>query len=136
VSKPLKVAIFNASDDTVEMLSVILQHAGFVTENAHVSDVKRGVTDFVAFIEDHDPAAVVWDISPPYQENWNFFQLLRTSRVLDGRGVVVTTTHKLHLDKIAGFDSGAIEIVGKPYDLDQVVTAVQSGIKSAAERRR
>ena len=125
-----KVAIFNASDDTVEMLAIILQHAGYLTENGHVADVKRGITDFVAFMDVHQPDAVVWDISPPYLENWTFFQLLRSSHALDGRALILTTTHKINLDKMAGQDSGAIEIIGKPYDLGLVVQAVQDGIKA------
>jgi len=34
---------------------------------------------------------------------------------------VLTTTHKQHLDALAGLDTGAIEIIGKPYDLGVIV---------------
>jgi hypothetical protein len=34
------VGIFDASDDTVELLQHVLQHAGFQTIDAHVSDIK------------------------------------------------------------------------------------------------
>jgi CheY-like chemotaxis protein len=124
MSKPVTVAVFNASDDTVEMLESLLQAHGFETVNARVSQIKRGLVDLVAFMEEHQPKAVIWDISPPYAENWAFFQSLRSSHALDGRCVVVTTTHLKHLSDVAG-DSGAIEIVGKPYDLDRVLRAIQ-----------
>jgi DNA-binding response OmpR family regulator len=129
------VAIFNASDDTVQMLADILELHGFRGVNAHVSDVKRGKTDFMAFIHEHDPAAVIWDISPPYDQNWNFFQLLRSSAALKDRGVVVTTTHKTHLDQLAGQDTGAIEIIGKPYDLDLVIKAVREAVRSVDDSK-
>ena len=118
------VAIFNASDDTVELLGLILNQRGFRTVSGHVTDVKRGETDFVAFITEHDPQVIIWDISPPYDKNWVFFTLLRTSVALSGRGVVVTTTHKAHLDRMAGTETGAIEIIGKPYDLEAIADAV------------
>jgi DNA-binding response OmpR family regulator len=126
------VAIFNASDDTVEMLAEILAAHAFRGVNGHVSDIKRGEMDFVAFIAEHDPGVVIWDIAPPYDKNWKFFQLLRSSNVLRGRGVVLTTTHKAHLDNMAGRDTGAIEILGKPYDLDLVVKAVQKALPPAS----
>jgi DNA-binding response OmpR family regulator len=125
------VAIFNASDDTVEMLEQTFQHAGFRTADAHVSDIKRGEQNFGSFIEEHDPQAIIWDISPPYAQNWNFFQLMRTSALLNGRGIVLTTTNVGHLNAIAGRDTGAIEIVGKPYDLDLIVSAVKRTLGQA-----
>jgi DNA-binding response OmpR family regulator len=125
------VAIFNASDDTVEMLEQVLHQANFRTANGHVADIKRGELDFVAFMADHEPEVIIWDISPPYEQNWRFFQLLRTSSELRGCGIVVTTTNKQHLDRLAGGDSGAIEIIGKPYDLELIVSAVKAKLPSA-----
>jgi len=74
----------------------------------------------------------IWDIAPPYERNWNFFKLLRSARPLDHCHIVLTTTHKQHLDTLAGHDTGAIEIIGKPYDLQVIVDEMISGI----ERRR
>ena len=124
------VAVFNASDDTVDMLTEMFDQHGFHTVNGHVSAIKRGEIDFVKFLAEHDPQVLVWDISPPYDKNWVFFTLLRTSAALTGRGIVVTTTHKAHLDAMAGVDTGAIEILGKPYDLDAVLAAVQRAMPS------
>ncbi len=106
------------------MLSVLVRGAGYRAVDAHVADVKRGISDFIAFMVEHDPQVIIWDISPPYQENWNFFQLLRSSETIKGRGLVLTTTNKQHLDALAGQDTGAIEIIGKPYDLGLILKAV------------
>lgn len=70
----------------------------------------------------------MWDISPPYHLNWAFFQLLRSSHALDGRGIVLTTTHKGHLDALVGHDSKAVEIVGKPYDLALLITGIEHAL--------
>lgn len=128
------VAIFDASADCVDMLSVLMRDAGYRAVDAHVADVKRGIADFVGFMVEHDPQVIIWDISPPYQENWNFFQLLRSSDTIKGRGLVLTTTNKLQLDKLAGQDTGAIEIVGKPYDLGLILKAALDCTPSQKER--
>ena len=119
------VAVFNASDDTVDMICAELDAHGYRCVPGHVADVKQGETDFVAFIEREDPQVIVWDISPPYDKNWAFFQLIRSSTALRGRGVVLTTTHKAHLDRLAGEATGALEIIGKPYDLNLISQAVE-----------
>jgi DNA-binding response OmpR family regulator len=126
--KPL-VAIFDGFADAAEMMATAIGLAGFRTVDGHVADVKRGVTDFVSFIEAHNPDVVVWDISPPYQGNWNFFQLVRSSSALDGRGIVLTTTHKGHLDALTSGDSGALEIVGKPVDIDELVRRIRYALR-------
>jgi len=122
------VAVFNASDDTVEMLKTILAYRGYRAIAGHVDEVKSGETDFIAFLEEHKPDAIIWDIAPPYDRNWNFFKLVRTIDPLARCAVVLTTTHKQHLDTLAGLDTSAIEIIGKPYDLGMIVDAVSRGI--------
>jgi DNA-binding NtrC family response regulator len=78
-------------------------------------------------LEEHDPRVVIYDIPPPYDQNWEFLKLLRTTEAMRDRAVVVTTTHKGHLEQLVG-PTDAIEIVGKPYDLDQVIRAVRQAL--------
>jgi CheY-like chemotaxis protein len=120
------VAVINNNEDTVEMLRTFLQHHGFTAvATAHVTDIRAGRTDFLEFIAEHQPAVIVYDISIPYEENWRFLQLLRSSEATNGRKVVITTTNKRALDTLVGEDSGAFEIIGKPYDLTSIVDAVR-----------
>ena len=121
------VAVINSNSDTVELLRVALQQAGFQSVTGHIEDIKRGVLDFSRFLAEHDPRAVIYDIPPPYDQNWKFLQLLRTTDAMRDRVVVVTTTHKAHLEELVG-PTDAIEIVGKPYDLDQIIGAVRRGL--------
>jgi hypothetical protein len=57
--------------------------------------------------------------------------LLRRLDVMQGRTVVVTTTHKQNLEKLVGPTDG-LEIIGKPYDVQQVVTAVERAVNGGA----
>ena len=120
------IAVINSSEDTVEMLRACLQQNGFTAVvTAHVTDLRRGTTDFLKFIEEHDPKVLVYDIAIPYEENWRFLQLLMSSESMNGRRVVITTTNKRVLEQRIGQKTEAHELVGKPYDLQAIVDAVQ-----------
>ena len=121
------VAVINSNADTVEMLRLALQLEGFESVTAHIDEIKRGLLDFPRFLEEHDPRVVIYDIPPPYDQNWEFLKLLRTTDAMRDRAVVVTTTHKGHLEQLVG-PTDAIEIVGKPYDLNQVIRAVRQAL--------
>ena len=108
--------MFNSSSDTVELLRTALEADGLHTVPGHIADLKKGELDFVSFIEHHRPAVIVYDISPPYDTNWTFLKLVRSSQPAQASRFVLTTTNKPALDKLVG-ETEAIEIIGKPYYL-------------------
>lgn len=110
------------------MVRESLRQAGFPNVvTAHEPDIRQGMTDFLAFVDRHQPRVFVYDISIPYDRNWKFLELLLTSDAMRGRHVVVTTTNKRALDELVG-PTHALEIIGKPYDLDQIVKAVRAAL--------
>ena len=125
------VAVFNASSDTVEMLRASLEAEGFHTVTGHVTEIKKGELDLIAFVEHHRPAVIVYDVSPPYDANWNFLRLVRSSDAVRDCRFVVTTTNKPALDGLVGATE-TFEIIGKPYDLDRVVDAVREALGEKA----
>jgi hypothetical protein len=105
------VALFNASDDTVEMVRRMLDASGFeCLIGCHFSDLRKGVIDFDRYMADRKPDVVIIDIVPPYKENWAFFKTLRDSQAMERCGLVLTTTNKRRLDETVGKDSQAFEI--------------------------
>jgi hypothetical protein len=78
---------------------------------------------------------VIFDISPPYDENWKFFKTMRDSTTMKGRGSILTTTNKLRLDEVLGSDSHALEVVGRPKDLREIDAAFKTETKKAEAAR-
>lgn len=118
------VLLVNASDDVFEVLTARLARAGFKSLTARAADIRRGTTDLVALVAEHQPCAVIWDVALPYYRNWQYLELLRSSQVFGTRPVVVTSPNKASLDRIVGSDTGAIELVGEPDDLGRVLAAI------------
>ena len=121
------VGLFNASDDTIDMVQRLLTGSGRaqVLIWCHFADLKKGIIDFGKYMEKHNPEVVIFDLSPPYDENWRFFKTMRDSKTMLGRGSVLTTTNKNRLDEVLGEDSHALEVVGRAKDLQEIDAAIK-----------
>lgn len=129
-SGPPIVAILNTNDDTVEMLRTMIETEGMVAVSAHVSDIRRGQFDFGAFIEEHDPKVIIYDIPPPYDRSWLFLEHLRTLPSIRKRKLVLTSTNPARVHQVvAEATEPILEIIGKPYDLKIIVDAVKKALE-------
>jgi CheY-like chemotaxis protein len=124
------VAIINSNDDVVEMLRLSLEQAGFVTVSAHVDAIKRGKTSLIDFVKVHRPNVIVFDLVPPYDRNYRFIEHLRETEVLDGCHFVLTSTNPARAHELAGVSDQIYEVLGKPYDLDQITRAVKEASRA------
>jgi CheY-like chemotaxis protein len=118
------VAIFNTSEDTTDLLRIVFENAGFVVVTAFTNHLRDGKVDLEAFMRQHHPRVIVWDIAVPYEQNWRLYEHMRSAPACRGVSFVVTTTNVRYVQKLAG-DEEVHEIIGKPYDLNQIVEAVK-----------
>ena len=124
--KPL-VLVLNTSPDFMAMVAEILDMEGFRSVSAYILEFRKGGHDIRAFLDQHRPAVVIYDIAIPYQENWEFFQHVRTVSGLRDCQYVVVTTNKKALESLVG-ETGSLEIIGKPMDLDALIAAVTKSV--------
>jgi len=122
------IGIANTSEDIIELLRLAFERAGWTTAAIHLPDVKAGRVSFEEFLRRHDPAGLVIDIAPPYDDNWRFVAQLRALDIMRRRAVVITTTNVRHLTRLSGEETGALEIVGKPNDIEAVVDAMRRAL--------
>jgi DNA-binding response OmpR family regulator len=128
---PNVVAVFNTSEDTTDLLRVVLEQAGFVVVTAFTNRLRDGEVDYTRFLSEHKPKVIVYDIAIPYAGNWALFQHFHAMPASQGIQFVLTTTNAVQVEAIAGREMRLHELVGKPYDLDEIVRAV----KDAARKR-
>lgn len=126
------VAIFNTSEDTTDLLRIVFENAGFVVVTAFTNLLRDGKVDLEAFMRQHQPEVIVYDIAVPYEQNWRLFEHIRAAPACEGVSFVLTTTNVKHVRRLTG-DLEVHEIVGKPYDLDEILGAVR---QARAQRLR
>jgi hypothetical protein len=111
------------------MVRLAFEAQGFVTARARLADIQSGALDLIAFVKEHKPVALVYDIPRPYEANCNVLRLLlRETDSLQRLIWVITTTNKEALERAVP-NANAIEIaLGKPYAVDEVIDAVRKGL--------
>ena len=133
VRKPV-VAIVNSNDDLVSALQHALEADDFNIVTAHVQGIQDGTLDFAAFLEEHDPAVVIYDIALPYDSNWKFLSMIRQLPQAQ-RPFVVTTVNKRALDARVG-PTGTIEIQGgHADDVEPTMEAVRKALQTGRDQR-
>lgn len=122
------IAVFNSSEETIEILKIALEEQGYAVSTGHVADVKKGQLDVLDFVEEHQPDVIIYDVAIPYEENWRFLRLLQSSESMKDAKWVITTTHRKRLEELVGECGEVYEVVGKPYDLIQITNAVKDAL--------
>jgi DNA-binding response OmpR family regulator len=126
MDRPPVVAIFNTSPDTVEMLRIVLEQAGFVVMGLYTYEARDGRINIENIFQQHEPDVVIYDIAPPYEKNWREFQHMCSMPALSKRKFLLTTTNERRVrESVPGNLPEMFEIVGKPYDLGLIVEQVK-----------
>lgn len=128
------VAVFNANDDVVELLRIALERVGFVVVSGHVDDARRGSLLLSAFVEEHNPAVILYDVAPPYEQHWAFLEHVRSQPYMAGRQFVITSTNVQRVREQVGIQEPIFEIVGKTEDIEPIVQAVKTASRARSLR--
>jgi len=132
---PDVVAVINTSPDVVDMLRLTLEHAGIVVVSAMTWEIREGEVDLERFVGQHRPKVIVYDVAPPYENNWQLFQHIRAMPVMAGIRFVITTTNAQQVERFAkGATESVYEVIGKPFDLGQIVDAVKEALRARPVR--
>ena len=124
------VALFNSNLDALVLLGKLLESAGFTVVSALIPDVRSGRCDVNGMFEQHDPSVIVYDIGPPYEENWKMFEELRASTSMRHRRCVITAVNAARVEQLAASDDRIYEVVDKASDLGEIVKAVKEAARA------
>jgi len=128
------IALFNSNLDAIVMLGKLLESAGFTVVSALIPDVRNGRCDVNAMLDRHDPSVIVYDIGPPYEENWKMFEALRASTSMRHRRCVITALNASRVEELARSDDRIYEVVDKQSDLVEIVHAVKEAARARVIR--
>jgi CheY-like chemotaxis protein len=131
---PTVAAIFNTSPDIIDLLRRAFEPAGIVVVSLLTHQIREGMVDAEAFLRQHDPSVVVYDIAPPYDANWHLFQHICRMEPMRTRPIVLTSTNSRRVEELAGREERIYEVVGKPLDLDEIVRAVKEAARARPTR--
>lgn len=128
------VAIINSTTDIVDMLRIWFEQAGLIVVSALTPEIREGSVDIDRFLQQHDPRVIVYDIAPPYEPNWQWFQHVASMPAVQGRQFVLTSTNVRHVERLAAPQQHVYEIVGKDQDLGRIVQAVKEALRIRPSR--
>jgi CheY-like chemotaxis protein len=131
---PVTVAVVNTNPDLIRLLRVNLEAAGFVVFVIHVEDIKRGEANIDSFLKQNDPRVIVYDVAPPFEQNYRFLDHLRSATGFKGRQFVLTTVNLRRVQEIVGIDETVYEIVGEAKEIDQIIRAVREASRARPTR--
>ena len=123
------VAIFNSSDDMIELLRLEFERHDFVVLSAQVSELRRGTVDLKSMLDQHKPQVIVYDLIPPYDRQWQFLDHLRQTSPLNGIPFVITSTNEKAARELSGRDELVYEVLGRPFDVAALIDAVRRAAK-------
>jgi CheY-like chemotaxis protein len=128
------VAIVNSTPDVVEMLRQLFFQAGFMVVSCYTHDIRDGRTDFEAFMRQHQPRVVVYDVAPPYEANFRMFEHVRAMPVSEGCHFVLTSTNPARIVNLVGRDEQVYEVVDRAEDLLRLAQAVKEASRARPTR--
>jgi CheY-like chemotaxis protein len=128
--RPVRVvAVLNSNQDVLRLIRGALQDEGYTVVTEHIVNFKDGAANLLGFLTAHRPAVVVYDVAPPYEENWNFLQLLCRVPEVAEIPMVLTTVNKRALEKAVGATK-AFEILGTRDNLAPLVAEINRSVRS------
>lgn len=123
-----RVAVVNNSDAILETISQFLEESGYFPIPVHGRNFLVQVESLEQFLAEQAPQVIIWDIAPPYDTNWQYFKVVKTLPAMQNRPCIVTTTNLARLQEIMDAPEQVVEIVGKPYDLEQLLDAIKKAL--------
>lgn len=119
-----QVLIVDDDPNCVRGLSVLLSEDGFSVRTASNGD------EALAIIEQEPPDAIVSDIDMPGLDG---FGLLRAVRMRYPEIVMIMISGTHHGSAV--LEQGALAYVGKPIQIDEIVSMLDAGLQLRQERR-
>lgn len=123
-SKEGAVGIIHPCKDIARMLKLGIETGGFHVVTEDFNSVRDRRKSYCEFVGKYNPRIIIFDISFPYQQNWQLFQDLQDLPDSAGVGFVPTCVGKDLLEKSVGKEA-VIGVIGLPCGMDELIGEVR-----------
>jgi hypothetical protein len=130
MAQPTTIAIVNTTPDTVDFLRHVFEQAGFTVVAGFTYDIRDGKLDFEAFMRQHQPRVIVYDLAPPYDANLRLFHHVRDMPAAQSAHFVVTAVNPARVIELVGRDQQVYEVVDRSEDMLRLVHAVKEATRA------
>jgi CheY-like chemotaxis protein len=127
------VAVFNTNSELVDMLRAAFERAGMTVVAARMNGTPRD-TYIAGFVARHQPDVIVYDLAPPYDRSRQLLDRVRDLPAMRSRQFVITSTNAAAANALSRSPDGIFEIIGQPYDIDAITTAVKQASRARPTR--
>jgi DNA-binding NtrC family response regulator len=131
-SAPL-VAAIDGEPAIIALLEETLALEGLRVVGLSLTGSANPEATVTSFLQEHLPRLVLLDIPPPYGCAWPLVQTTR--RAVPHATVVVITTNPDEVAALASKDD-AVQILGKPFDLDELLRVARASTATARSTER
>jgi hypothetical protein len=128
--EPTTIAVINTSPDAVHLMRRVFEQAGFTVVSCFTYDIRDGQLDFEAFIRQHQPRVIVYDLAPPYEANVRLFHHVRSMPAMQSAHFVMTAVNPARVHDLVGREQRVYEVVDRSEDLLRLVHAVKEATRA------
>jgi CheY-like chemotaxis protein len=102
--------------------------------SCYTHEVRDGKIDFEAFMRQHRPRVIVYDVAPPYERNFRLFEHIKKMPAVRDCQFVITSTNPSRILNLVGRDEHVYEVVDNTDDLSRLVHAVKDATRARPTR--
>ncbi len=115
-----KILIVDDEQDIVESLRFVLEAAGYTCYCAYNGE------DGLHLAKEIIPDLIILDVMMPKINGYKISRLLKFDNKYKNIPILMVTARSQEEDKLIGEETGADEYITKPFDLEEVVSRVNS----------
>jgi hypothetical protein len=131
---PDVVAVISTSPDVVDMLRVAFQPTGIVIVGAFTYDIRDGRIDLEAFMRQHRPTVILFDLAPPYDINWQLLLHIQAMPAMHDCRFILTSPNPTVLARQVDVRHRVYEVIGTPLNLDEIIRATKEALRARPTR--
>lgn len=120
-------------DDHVDNLVIAQTMLEFY--GASVQIAKDGEVGLAA-LHEAIPTIILLDLSMPVMNGWDMLKHIRQMPQLDPVPVIAVTAHAMDGDRVKALNAGFDAYVSKPYNIDQLVSAMKASVQLKQASRK